>query len=199
MPFLNHFRLFHPFGLAQRVYYCRVIAFWGVSCLFCACENSLQEVGQVVEQSRTAVESIRNTRITYSENAQVSLVLQAPLVLRHKEKDPYTEFPEGLSVTFYNPDQTVSGVMTADYATRSETKGETFIRKNVVWKNAKRNETLETEELEWNEKTKKITSNTFVKIITDSESIFGEGFEANQDFSRYRIRKITGTLKNAGI
>lgn len=199
MPFLNLFRPLHPFGLAQGTYYCRAIAFWGIGCLFCACENSLQEVGQVAEQSRTAVESIRNTRITYSENAQVSLVLQAPLVLRHKEKDPYTEFPEGLTVTFYNPDQTVSGVLTADYATRSETKGETFIRKNVVWKNAKRNETLETEELEWNEKNKKITSNTFVKIITDSESIFGEGFEANQDFSRYRIRKITGTLKNAGI
>ena len=45
------------------------------------------------------------------------------------------------------------------------------------------------------ERNKKIKSDKFVKVTTDTESIFGTGFEAEQDFSRYTIHNITGIVK----
>jgi hypothetical protein len=67
-------------------------------------------------------------------------------------------------------------------------------KKDVVVVNEK-GEKLMTEYLVWDEKTGKIFSNEFVKIITADEIIMGNGFESNQDFSRYKIFDIKGTIK----
>ena len=56
-------------------------------------------------------------------------------------------------------------------------------------------EKIETEELIWNEKDAKISSDKFVKITTPDEILMGEGFEANEDFTRYKIKKVKATLK----
>ena len=56
-------------------------------------------------------------------------------------------------------------------------------------------DTLKTEELIWDQKKKKIYSNTFVEIRTKSEIIYGEGLEADETFSNYTIKKITGTIQ----
>ena len=89
----------------------------------------------------------------------------------------------------------VTGTLTANYAIRRERAQKTILKDNVVWKNDKKNEQLDTEELIWNEQTHKITSDKFVKITTDTESLTGQGFEADQDFSHYKIKKITGTFR----
>jgi LPS export ABC transporter protein LptC len=64
-------------------------------------------------------------------------------------------------------------------------------RKNVLVVNEKGDQ-LNTEHLIWDERTQKLTSDEFVKITTKDEIIYGNGFEANQDFSRYRIFNIKG-------
>jgi LPS export ABC transporter protein LptC len=56
-------------------------------------------------------------------------------------------------------------------------------------------EKLNTEQLFWDQKEQKITSNTFVKITRKTEIIMGDGLESNQDFTRYKIKKIRGTLQ----
>ncbi len=33
-----------------------------------------------------------------------------------------------------------------------------------------------------------------MKITTEDEVIFGHGLESNQDFTKYRIKKIKGTI-----
>ena len=68
-----------------------------------------------------------------------------------------------------------------------------IVRKNVVVINEKGNQ-LNTEHLVWDEKQQKLLSNEFVKITTPDEIMYGTGFEANQDFSKYRIFNIKGTI-----
>lgn len=53
---------------------------------------------------------------------------------------------------------------------------------------------METEHLIWTEENRMIHSDEFVKINTGSEIIYGEGLEAKEDFSKYRIKKIKGTI-----
>jgi LPS export ABC transporter protein LptC len=54
---------------------------------------------------------------------------------------------------------------------------------------------LNTERLVWDQKTAEITSNAFVKVTRKDEVITGTGLRANQDFSKYRITKISGIVK----
>ena len=64
---------------------------------------------------------------------------------------------------------------------------------NVVVVNDK-GEQLNTEYLRWEEKKGKLFSDQFVKISTADQIIYGEGFEAEQDFSSYRIFKTKGII-----
>ena len=41
----------------------------------------------------------------------------------------------------------------------------------------------------------RVWTDRFIKISTKDEIIYGEGFEANQDFTSYEIKQITGTIK----
>lgn len=158
-----------------------------------ACSDS-EEIGKLDENTNPNIETVQKPHITYSDIGIVRVIVEAPLLLRHKDKEPYTEFPKGIKITFFD-NAIANGTLTADQATRYEKDQSTTIKGNVIWQNALRNERLETEELIWNEKTKKIVSYKTVKVTTDTEQITGEGMEANQDFSRYKIKYITGTLK----
>ena len=68
------------------------------------------------------------------------------------------------------------------------------VEKDVELTNAK-GDRLTTQHLTWDEQRKLIYTNDFVKIVTAKETIFGDGLEANQDFSQYTIKKPKGSLK----
>ena len=67
-------------------------------------------------------------------------------------------------------------------------------KRNVVVVNEK-GEKLNTEHLIWEEEGDRITSDAFVKITTADEILMGEGLESNQSFTKYRIKKIKGTIR----
>lgn len=64
----------------------------------------------------------------------------------------------------------------------------------VVFTNVK-GERLETEALTWSQDSDRVYTNKPVKVTRQGDIIFGEGLDAAQDFSRYTIRRITGTLR----
>jgi LPS export ABC transporter protein LptC len=84
--------------------------------------------------------------------------------------------------------------MTASYGKAFEKNEELLAKDNVVIINVK-GEKMETEELIWKRKEQKIYSNKFVKITTADEIIYGNGLEANEDFSDYVIKEVKGTIK----
>ena len=55
-------------------------------------------------------------------------------------------------------------------------------------------EKLNTEKLIWNELTQKIYSDEFVKVTQKDKIIYGDGFESDQSFTKYRIFKIKGVI-----
>jgi lipopolysaccharide assembly outer membrane protein LptD (OstA) len=67
-------------------------------------------------------------------------------------------------------------------------------RNNVEVINIK-GEKLNSEELIWNNKNKKIYTEKFVTIQTKDEIIYGDGLEANEDLTNYKIKKIRGTIQ----
>lgn len=158
---------------------------------FTACENSIEAVNNLNEQFKPAIETATAVKLVYSEKGNVKVELYAPQLLRHKVKEPYIEFPEGLEVKFFNEQLRNTGQMTAKYGLRYEKDEKVIVRDSVVWINT-RKETLEADELIWDERNKSVYSDKFVKITTEYEELRGTGFEANQDFTKYRIRNPEG-------
>ena len=66
-------------------------------------------------------------------------------------------------------------------------------KRNVVVINEK-GDRLNTEHLIWDAITKEIYTKEFVKITTKDETIWGDGLKANQDFSKYEILNIKGSI-----
>ena len=83
---------------------------------------------------------------------------------------------------------------TAKYGVRYPNEGLVIVRDSVVWESMAQ-EKLETSELRWDEREKKIYTNKFVRITRPDEIIYGHGFEANQDFSYSKIQAIEGRIK----
>ena len=68
-------------------------------------------------------------------------------------------------------------------------------RGNVEVKNVAKGNQLNTEELFWKPKSKKIFTEKFVTIRQQGDVLYGEGLTANEDLSDYVIKKPTGDLE----
>ncbi len=161
--------------------------------LFFSCENDIATVRKVTSQEEVSVETAEKVEMLYSSDAKVRAKLNAPIFQRHNDKNPFIEMPKGLTLIFYNDSFKVSSTLTADYGISYENSHEMIVRDHVQVININ-GEIMNTEELKWNSQTEKITSDKFVKIQTKEEIIYGDGLEANQDLTNYRIRKIRGTI-----
>jgi LPS export ABC transporter protein LptC len=192
------FSILQPFRIVQfshtkqamAWFYCAIVA---TSFLFIVgCDSDLTTVPREVTESDLYVERATNVEILYSDSAVVRLSIQAPVLLNHiqpgKEKK---EFPNGIKVDFFNAFGLITSSMTAKSATQNERDNKIFIRKEVKVKSGN-NETLETDELIWDERTKKLYTDKWVKVSTANEVIYGYGFAADQEFTYWKISKVRG-------
>lgn len=169
------------------------------SCLFlfavtCSgCVNDMEEVNALTKVEKLPIESADSVRIIYSDSALLKVILDAKHLERFLGEDPYIEMTGGVHVRFYNNIGSVESELSSNYAISYENSDVMEAKENVVVVN-KKGETLNTEHLIWEKKTEKIRTDEFVKITTEDEVIFGHGLESNQDFTKYRIKNIKGTI-----
>ena len=160
---------------------------------FYSCENDLDKVKLYSKGQVIPTETARSIKIIYSDSAKVQVEITAPILDHYSTENPYIEMPKGLNAIFYTERMEVKSKLTADYGVRYEREQKMEARKNVIVTNEK-GDKLNTEHLIWDEKKQKLLSNEDVKITTKDEIIFGKGFEANEDFTKYKIFNLKGTI-----
>lgn len=158
-----------------------------------SCENDIEKVKLLSDHKIAPVETASGIRIYYSDSAKVQVEIIAKELNRYDTENPYVEMPKGLVAKFFDDSLREKSRLTADYGIRYERDQKMEARKNVEVINEK-GEKLNTEHLIWDERTEKLKSDEFVKITTRGEIIMGTGFEANQDFTKYKIFNIKGTI-----
>lgn len=161
--------------------------------VFQACENDIEVVNLITSRKIIPSESGKNVLIVYSDSARIKMKLNAAQLDHYDGENAYVEFPKGINVFFYNNKNKLESNLKANYAIRYEKSNMMEAKNNVVVINDK-GEKLNTEHLFWDEKKELIYSDVFVKITTKDEIIMGEGLESNQDFSKYKFKKIKGTI-----
>lgn len=165
-----------------------------VVAFFFSCENDLQEIKSVTEYTNEPTQTVKEIEILYSDSGYVKVKMIAPLLYHFdQQEDSYFEFPSGIEMHFYNKDQVEESTLTADYSIYYQEKGIWEAKFDVVVVN-KKGEKLNTEYLIWDEKIEKIYSDKFVKITDNDGIIYGDGLEANQYFSKWKILNPTGFI-----
>ncbi len=159
-----------------------------------SCENNVQEVKKLNEVDTDPLEVQEDLHLRYSDSSYTRLELDAPLAENYPQlEEPYRLFPKGIKVKFFDFYGQENSRLKADYAKELTKEGLWEAKGNVVVRN-KKEEQLNTEQLYWDQKKEKIYSDAYVKITTPTEIIEGMGFEADQDFNKYTIKKVTGQL-----
>lgn len=142
-----------------------------------------------------SVEVARDVRIRYTDSARIKAIIHTPIMQRYPSaKEPYMEMNEGLKAEFYDVNGEINSRLSANYGKRYERQKLIELRNNVHVHN-KIGEELESEELFWDQEGKRIFTDKFVKITRKDELIYGEGFESNETFSKYKILKPKGRVK----
>lgn len=161
---------------------------------FVACENDLQKVNEITKQDNLPVEKMNDVVLEYTDSAKLKVKLVTPFIAKYiPEEDPYIEFEEGIEVFFYDSEEALDAELSAEYAIQYPERHITEAKRNVVAINSK-GEKLNTEHLIWDDQKEIIYSEEFVTITTENQVIMGKGFEADQNFSNYKIKNVTGTI-----
>ena len=164
-----------------------------------SCENDMAEVAQYFKKEAVQVVEAKDVIIYYSDSAIVRVKITAPRLLNYIDaKEPRTEFVDGLVADFYDKTQQKQSKLVAKFGVKYDTKNIIIVRDSVVITTI-RNEKLETEELTWNEKTGSIETDKFVKVSSPDEVVTGYGLIANDDFSYWKIKAVTGRIEAKDI
>jgi len=138
--------------------------------------------------------SARDVETMYSDSGKVTLLVRTPLIQQFSnEEQPYTLFPEGLTVLFYDKKTEPQASISAQYARYTEKDELWELRDSVVAVNTD-GDILETELLFWSEPRESVWSDRFVRITGKDQIIMGTGFESDPRLSKWKIKNVTATI-----
>ncbi len=170
-------------------------------CISISCKNKLQKVNTKLDKSSLDTEKADSVTLVYSNNGYRKAVLQAKTFVHETQgSQPFVEMKDGLQINILDADNKVTSHITSNRGRYFEKNNNVLLRDSVKIINAKK-EVLTTDELIWNEESKLFFTEKMVTIVTATQMIIGDGMEANQDFSRYKIFNPHGVIavKKAGL
>ena len=163
-----------------------------------SCTNEMTDIDRLIPQSDIKIEKARNIEMIYSDSGVVRVIVKGSELNRYTHQgQSYDKFPKGLVVEFLDDYQRPKSWLEADYALRKDAESKIIVKENVVLYN-KRNEKLETDELVWDEIEEELYTNKLVKITQPAlgDTSIGFGFRADQEFTRFEIKKRFSGIKN---
>lgn len=159
-----------------------------------ACKNDLEELAAIEVDKNAPDRVTTKAEYFYSDSGYVRNRLRAGRVSEYlAEGQEHTEMEQGVELTFFDRTGDRGSVLTAERGSILSKEHRMTVHGHVVFTNA-RGEKLETEELIWSQDSDRVWTTSPVKITRAQDIIYGNGLDANEDFSHYAIRRITGTL-----
>lgn len=164
-----------------------------------SCKGKLGEA-QVLNLDETPVQVVENMFISQTENSDLQMRAEAPLMERY-ERDTlsYELFPKGFFVYGYTEEGLLETHIVADNARHLKYKDgreswEAY--GNVVVKNLMKQEVMETDTLYWDQKNEKIYTHCYVRMYSPDGFMQGYGMESDQ---RARNSIIFNPFNSYGI
>ncbi len=162
---------------------------------FVACTN--KEIDKVKISSNSGLiptERGINIGINYTDSGYLKARVFAPLLERYSSEElNYSEMNKGITAYFYKSNGKVSSFIKAKYARRDERNLSMLVKNNVVVVNDQ-GDTIQTDELIWDETRDLISTDKYVSIHSKDKIIYGTGLETKTDFKQPKIFNIKGIV-----
>jgi LPS export ABC transporter protein LptC len=164
-----------------------------LSIIFFACEEKLKPAIIQVPQSGLPSQESWNSTIIFSDSGRIRAILKANHIMVF-ENSGITILNQGFRVDFYDKYGKHTSYLIADSGRVIEkTKNlEAYGRIIAVADDGTK---VETTRMFWDNRAKKVRSDTFVKVTSPDEILQGYGFEADQDLKNYVIYRVSGEVK----
>ena len=130
----------------------------------------------------------RNATITFTEEGKLKAILYAEVIRVLGDKNQ--KDLENVKIDFYNEQELQTSSLTSRKGRIDDNTQDMFAIDSVIAVSDS-GVTLTTDELIWKNRTRKIVTDKFVRIVSDKEIIEGYGFESDQNLQNYTIFDIT--------
>lgn len=176
----------------DRLNFASVIGFLALFAIV-GCKNDLDNV-TAVELPQTAPDRVTlNAEYFFTDSGRVRNRLRSGKIEEFTSEPKHTELSEGLELVFFDSLGRPGSTLTARHGTILPKEKRMEVYEQVVFVNAK-GERLETEQLSWHQDSAKVRTDKAVRVQRGLNVVHGQGLDAVEDFSRYTIKKVTGTL-----
>lgn len=164
--------------------------------LFSGCEGNFKEVQKSTFAEFTPSGEADNFNLKYTDSGRITSILVSPKMLDYATVEfPFTEFPNGVDVTFYDNAGKKTFVR-SDYAV-------TYKQTDIIDLQGKvriSNETgqiMETEQLYFDQKNEWFFTEKKFKFTDPKGVSYGEGIDFSKDFKIVNSQRITGAIDQA--
>jgi LPS export ABC transporter protein LptC len=156
-------------------------------------------VPEPIEEGTSAsmpTQTFRNLELRETTEGKLEWVLRARTAWQGASGAP-TRL-ESLRVDFYQRSDEIRSVLTADSGRVDSREGNLEARGNVVVITPEGNR-LETEQLSWDRKGARVTSEVEVRLVRGRDVLTGIGFESDPNLERFRLLKeVRASVREEG-
>lgn len=158
-------------------------------------EDNRLGVARSIDPAHMPQLSTRNVSTLISDSGYTKYKVVTPLwnVYGGDDRETYWSFPEGVYLRQLDHELEVVSTVAADSAH--------YFPNRKLWElfgdveiDQKGKAYFYSERIYFDDRNKQIYSDTFIRIKTPTQTLEGIGFESNQELTRYRVLKPTGTF-----
>jgi len=162
--------------------------------MLASCNNDPKEIMALTGKGNKQEDRAENVTLIYSKDGKVKMRAFARHFVRNEGANPaFIDMNRDLKAEFFDDSGNIEHVLTADSSRYYTTKGDV-----IVWDSVKilseSGQELTTAELIWSEGIQKFFTEKPVKISSPTEVLYGDGLEANSNFTWYQILRPRGTV-----
>ena len=161
--------------------------------LFCSCDFSVEKPVLTDSQEKEPVGTGYNIRMVYTDSTRVKAILEAPVYLDYSNLPlQYSEFPEGLKVTFLD-ELMNENIVLADFGTLYNGTSIIDLVGNVSLTSSD-GSVLNTEQLYWDANNDWIFTEKEFRFVGPEYNVLANRLDTNKEFTKFQTGKLTGTV-----
>ncbi len=172
-------------------YKLRVVVF--TTTLFCSCDLSTEKLINSNYEKINPAGTGFNIRMVYTDSTRVKAILEAPLYIDYSNLFlPYSEFPEGLKVTFLDKFNN-ENILLADFGTLYNDTKIIDLVGNVSLTSSD-GSILNSDQLYWDANNDWIFTEYEFSFVGPEYNVLANRLDTNKEFTKFQTGKLTGTV-----
>lgn len=161
-----------------------------------SCVNDLDTIQKITYDPKAPSETSTNLEVLYTDSGYARVKIFAKLAETYSTPEHVTKFKDGVEVDFFSEKGEIISKLTALYGEVNFNTGLITVRDSVILRNLKKKQTLETEQLFYNQKNDTIFTPKYVLCKREGKGVIGRGHgvKTTRYFNYFEILEPEGKV-----